>query len=115
MKPHALGGLSDQPRLFVMREGGHGKGFLARAAKGLPELSPAHADLIFGLFIERLQIVVADGPVGEGRILDLAVCGLQAKVLGHEAPGHRAIADGPAADAAGVVVVFPFAGKDNVR
>ncbi len=106
--------VSTMRRAFlVVGEGGHGEGLLARAAEGVVGVVAGHADLIFRLFVKRLQIVVADRPVLQRGILDLAVSGAEAEILRHKAPGHGAVAHRAPADAAGVVIVVSFAGKDN--
>ncbi len=111
--PSRLAALDHDLPFLVVGKGGHGIRLLPRRGEGVERMIAADANLVLGLLVEGLEVVVADGPVVEGRAFDLAIGEFEAEILRHESPRHGAVAGGPAADAAGVVVVGAFAGQDD--
>jgi len=114
MEAEALrGGLED----FVLargRERRHGERSGARTLEGVVVDIAGNADFVFGFFVERCQIVVADGPIIEGAAFGRAVGGTHAEIFWLVAPGHGAVSERAAADASGVVAVAAFAGENDV-
>ena len=88
---------------------------LARAVKWRARVIAGDADFVLGLLVERLQVVVGDGPVFERTACGRAVGGPHAEILRHVAPGLRAVAERPAADAGSIVLVGALAGQDSVQ
>src|SRR5208337_4952986 len=65
--------------------------------------------------VERIEVVVGDGPVFQRAAFRRAIGGAHLEVLGHVAPGLRAVAESPAAHAGGIVGVGSLAGQEGMQ
>ena len=108
------GGLEDA-EFTIGRERRHGEIATSWAVEGCAGVIPGDADFVFGFLVERLEIVVGDGPVFERTAGGCAVGGAHPEVLRHVAPGLRAVAQCASTDAGCVVLVGAFAGQNRVR
>ncbi len=67
----------------------------------------------FRLLVGRCQVFISDRPVGQAAPVGSAIFGRHAKVIRQEAPGHRAVNHGAAADAGRIVAVAAAQRPDN--
>ena len=96
MEPDLLGGGRGQHGPVHGGPGCHGVGARPPGGKGVRTLPACHADGPLHLGVERLELVVVDGPVVDGRTLLRTVGGEEAEVLFPEAR-HLAVGVGSAA------------------
>src|SRR5208283_2316178 len=96
------------------RERRHGERSGAWALERIVADIPGNADFVFGFFVERRKIFVADGPIVESAAFERAVGGTHAEIFRLVAPGHGAVSECAAADASGVVAVAAFTGENDV-
>ena len=112
MVAEAFGGRRAERRPVHRRAGRHRIGARARRREGVGPRVPGDADQALGLAIERLELVVGEGPVDEGGVVDGSVFAEQPEVV---LPETRQLAVGvhaPAAD--GRRQVVDVADEDSV-
>ena len=97
------------------RRGRHGRQRKRTVARGIVGggVIAGDADLVFGSFVERREIGVADGPVSERTTGGRAIARGHAKIVGMKTPRLHAPDAGTAADGEGVVVVIGFVWEDG--
>ncbi len=95
VEPDLLGGRRGQHCPVHGSPGWHGVGARPPGGKGVRTLPACHADGPLHLGIERLELVVVDGPVVDGRTHLGTVGGEEAEVLFPQAR-HLAVGVGPA-------------------
>ena len=94
----AFGGVRAERRPVHRGAGRHWVGARARRGVRVGAGVTGHPDEPFGVRVEGLELVVGDGPVGEGRVVDGAVVAAKPEVLLPE-PGQLAVGvHAPAAD-----------------
>ena len=114
MEAEALCSGFQQAVFCVGRKRRHGQRLFPRGFEDVGGVIVArNTNLPGGFFVIRFEIVVGDGPVFESATGDGTVSGAHAKILFHEAPGHRAVAERAASDAGGIVVVGPTGGPND--
>ena len=65
MQTEALGGRLENIELAIGREWRHRQRMFSRTFERSAGVVAGNADLVFGFFVERFEIVVGDGPVFE--------------------------------------------------
>ena len=94
----AFGGVRAERRPVHRGAGRHWVGARGRRGVRVGAGVTGHPDEPFGVRVEGLELVVGDGPVGEGRVVDGAVLAAKPEVLLPE-PGQLAVGvHAPAAD-----------------
>ena len=92
----------------------HGKRLAARSLENVGGVVAGNADFPFGLFVVRLEILVADRPIVQRAAGHRAVGRAHAKVFFHETPRHGAVTERAAAHARGVVAVLAIARQNDL-
>ena len=115
MEAEALGGRLQNFKLSGDRQRWHGQIATARTAKGSGRIVAGDSDFVFGLDVERFQVVVRDGPIFERAAKRDAVGRAHAEVLRQISPGLGPVAERSSAHAGRVVLIIAFTGKRDVR
>src|SRR5690625_509274 len=102
-----------QPRLAVVAERRHGVRLAPGRCKRVERIITCYANFPLGLFVIRFQVLVAYGPVLQGRVGHLAVGGLHGEVFYHEPPRHGPIGYRAGTHAGGDIAIGPFVGVND--